>query len=132
VGAHFQLGGKGVHGPGYYLHIEPAGCFVAGGMWMPKTAALQRIREGIVRSPSVWKKARGRLDPDEAGLKRPPRGFDPSHPMIEDIKRKSFTASSPLTEKQVLGRDFMRTFLRDCERIAPLMRFLAGAVGVTW
>ena len=29
VGAHFRFGGKGVHGPGYYLHLEPASCFVA-------------------------------------------------------------------------------------------------------
>ena len=27
--AHFQLGGKGVHGPGFYLHLEPGACFVA-------------------------------------------------------------------------------------------------------
>lgn len=30
AGAHFQLGGKGAHGTGYYLHLEPARCFVAG------------------------------------------------------------------------------------------------------
>ena len=47
VGAHFPFGGKGVHGPGYYLHLEPASCFVAGGMWMPEPADLQRIRERI-------------------------------------------------------------------------------------
>ena len=132
AGSHFQLGGKGVQGPGYYLHLEPAGCFVAGGMWMPEQKALQRIRERIAEGPSEWKNARGKLDHVEDALKRPPRGFDPAHPMIEDIKRKSFTSSVPLTQRQVVGPDFMTAFLRSCEQILPLMKFLASAVGVRW
>jgi hypothetical protein len=52
--------------------------------------------------------------------------------MIEDIKRKSFTGSVRLTDKQVTSTTFMSTFVRDCERISPLMRFLASAAGVEW
>jgi uncharacterized protein (TIGR02453 family) len=131
AGAHFALGG-GVHGPGYYLHLEPEECFVAGGMWMPDPADLQRIRERIAERPSDWKKARGGLNPAEDALKRPPRGFDPDDPMIEDIKRKSFTASVPLTDKQMQRSDLVTTFVRSCEKISPLMRFLAAAVGASW
>jgi hypothetical protein len=43
------------------------------------------------------------------------------------IKCKSFTSSVRLTDKQVTGTSFMTTFLRDCERISPLMAFLASA-----
>jgi uncharacterized protein (TIGR02453 family) len=132
AGAHFQLGRKGVHGPGYYLHLEPGACFVAGGMWMPDPKALQMIRERIADGPAEWKRARGRLDHGEDALKRPPRGFDPEHPMIEDIKRKSFTASRRLTNHQVAGDDFMKTFIGACAEIAPLMKFLAASVGVAW
>lgn len=132
AGAHFQLGGKGVHGPGYYLHLEPGGCFVAGGMWMPEPEVLLAIRQRIADEPAAWRKARGTLDPSEETLKRPPRGFDADHPMIEDIKRKSFTGSVRLTDKQVTSTTFMATFVRDCDRISPLMRFLASASGVPW
>jgi uncharacterized protein (TIGR02453 family) len=132
AGAHFQLGGKGGHGPGYYLHLQPGACFVAGGMWQPEPNALQKIREKIAERPSEWKKARGTLDHGEDSLKRPPRGFEPDHPMIEDIKRKSFTGSVRLTDKQMTGPDFMKTFLRSCGQIAPLMKFLASAVDVRW
>jgi uncharacterized protein (DUF2461 family) len=65
-------------------------------------------------------------------LKRPPRGFDADHPMIEDIKRKSFTGSVRLTDKQVTSTTLMATFVKDCERISPLMKFLASAAGVPW
>ena len=132
AGAHFQLGGKGVHGPGYYLHLEPGECFVAGGMWMPEPEVLQAIRQRIADKPSEWSKARGKLDHSEETLKRPPRGFDADHPMIEDIKRKSFTASLRLSDGQMTGDDVMPTFVKTCKELAPLMRFLAGAVGAKW
>ena len=132
AGAHFPLGGKGAEAPGYYLHLQPGECFVAGGMWMPSPGSLQSIRQAIAAKPTEWKKARGELDHGENTLKRPPRGFDPDHPMIEDIKRKSFTSSVRLTQKQVLAPDFMSTFVAGCRGIAPLMRFLAAAVGAPW
>jgi uncharacterized protein (TIGR02453 family) len=132
AGAHFQLGGKGVHGPGYYLHIEPGSCFVAGGMWMPEPPTLEKIRRRVADKPAEWKKARGTLDHGEAVLKRPPRGFDPDHPMIEDIKRKSFTGSRKLSNKEVLADDFMDGFIDSCRAIAPLMKFLAASAGVPW
>ncbi|MGH3028547.1 MAG: DUF2461 domain-containing protein [Gaiellaceae bacterium] len=132
IGAHFEFGGKGVHGPGYYLHLEPASCFVAGGMWMPEPADLQRIRERISAKPAEWKKAGAKLDHPEDALKRPPRGFDADDPMIEDIKRKSFTSSLRLTDEQMTRPDLVKTFVRSCKQIEPLMKFLASAVGATW
>jgi uncharacterized protein (TIGR02453 family) len=132
AGAHFQAGGKTGGGPGYYLHLEPGQCFVAGGIWMPDSKTLQMIRERIADKPAEWKKSRGALDHGESALKRPPRGFDADNPMIEDIKRKSFTSSMQLKDRQILADDLMQTFLGACKEIAPLMKFLATATGVPW
>ena len=132
VGAHFEFGGKGVHGPGYYLHLEPASCFVAGGMWMPEPSDLQKIRERISAKSADWKKAGAKLDHPEDALKRAPRGFDPDDPMIEDIKRKSFTSSVKLSDRQMTGADLVKTFVRSCKQIEPLMRFLAASLGAKW
>ena len=132
VGIHFPLG-KGLHGPGYYLHLEPNSSFVAAGIWMPQPEQLQQIRERIAAKPAAWRTASGDLDePDENTLKRPPRGFDPDHPMIEDLKRKSFTASLRLSDRQLKRDDAMTTFVGTCRELAPLMRFLAPAVGARW
>ena len=128
--AHFGMG-KGVHGPGYYLHVQPGDCFLAGGMWMPEPPILQSIRERISAKPAEWKKAKGRLDHSEDTLKRPPRGFDADDPMIEDIKRKSFTGSVRLTDQQVQG-DLTKTVVAGCRELAPLMKFLSAAAGVSW
>jgi len=131
VGVHFPLG-KGMATPGYYLHLEPRECFVAAGMWMPPPEQLQQIRTRIADRSADWRKASADLDPDEGALKRPPRGFDPDHPMIEDIKRKSFTASLRLSDGQMVRDDVMQTFAKTCRELVPLMRFLAGAVGASW
>jgi len=131
IGVHFPLG-KGTAAPGYYLHLEPRECMVAAGMWNPEASQLQQIREAIASRPADWRKASGDLGEDESALKRPPRGFDAEHPMIEDIKRKSFTGSLRLSDKQMTGDDVMQTFVRSCKELAPLMRFLARAVGAKW
>ena len=89
-------------------------------MWNPEPKVLDEIRTRIADKPAEWKKARGNLSHGEDALKRPPRGFDPDHPMIEDIKRKSFTTGAKLTNKQVLADDFMSTFIAECRNIAPL------------
>jgi uncharacterized protein (TIGR02453 family) len=131
AGAHFPSGGR-MAGPGYYLHVSPGESFVAGGIWMPEPAVLQKIRERISERPAEWKKARVTLDDTEDVLKRPPRGFDADDPVIEDIKRKSFTGSVPLSEQQMKRADLTKTFIRACREIEPLMRFLAGAAGIRW
>jgi uncharacterized protein (TIGR02453 family) len=128
--AHFRLGGG--DGPGYYLHVAPGASMLGGGMWQPEPAALERIRRRIDERPADWRKARRDLDDHGDSLKRPPRGFDADAPMIEDIKRKSFTASVALSDRQMLGTDLMKTFIRGCERLSPLMAFLSGAVGASW
>ena len=36
----FSHRGKDVHSPGFYLHLEPGGCFAASGLWHPEPATL--------------------------------------------------------------------------------------------
>ena len=35
--------GRDVHGPIFYLHLEPARVFMAGGMWRPEAGALKAV-----------------------------------------------------------------------------------------
>lgn len=132
VGVRFGHGaGKDIHGPGYYLHLAPGEVFMAGGMWRPDPDALRAIREAIVKDPLGWKRARrSPLRHGDASLRRPPRGFDPEHPLIEDLKRTSFTVGAQFTEKQACSPSFPALFVAACRREAPMMRFLAKAVGL--
>lgn len=137
TGMHFRhFMAKDAHAPGFYLHIQPGENFMGVGLWRPETKVAYAIREHIDQNQADWKKAtQGKRFTDVytlAGesLTRPPRGFDPDHPLIDDLKRKDFMASTRLTQKAVTGSDFMKTFTDNCRRAVPLMRFLCNAVGV--
>ena len=135
IGMQFGLssGSKDVHAPGYYLHFEPGGCFVCGGIWQPERIPLLRIREAIVARPEEWKQAtRGLTLSDEDKLSRPPKGFPREHPLMEDLKRKSLIALIDLNEKQICGKKFMNDFTKSTQKMAPLVEFLAKAMGMKW
>jgi uncharacterized protein (DUF2461 family) len=83
----------------------------------------------IVADPEQWAKVTRKLEPEGDSLKRPPRGFEPNHPFIGDIKRKDFVASVGLTEVQVCGPKFMRDFAAACRTMLPLVVFTTRALG---
>jgi len=76
---------KDVHAPGFYLHLEPGGCFVGVGIWHPDGPTLAAIRTALVADPPGWTGAIGDRAFKRAftlggdALKRPPQGFDPGH-----------------------------------------------------
>jgi hypothetical protein len=89
--------------------------FMGAGLWHPGADALRAIREAIVKDPLAWKHAsRSGLSHDEASLKRPPRGFDRDHPLIEDLKRLSLTTGAEFTERQACTPDFPARFVAAC------------------
>jgi uncharacterized protein (TIGR02453 family) len=120
------------HAPGFYLHLEPGTCFVGAGLWHPDTAMLVRIRDAIVADAAAWRRARRGLKLEGGMLNRPPRGYDPDHPFIDDLRRKDFIAGGSFTDARVCGPRFMRDFVGECRRISPLVEFLTKAVGQKW
>lgn len=115
--------------PGYYLHLEPGQVFMGAGMWRPSSGTLTAIRIAIAENPSGWKRAtRAGLAHGESSLKRPPRGFDPNHPLIEDLKRTSFTVGARFTETEACSAEFPSLFVSACRREAPLVKFLGDAM----
>ena len=121
-----------VHGPGFYLHLEPGTVFVAGGMWRPDAASLAKIRDAMVASPARWRKAIAGLTLGGEQLKRAPRGYDPEHPLVDDLRRTDFITSVTLSEKRACAPGFIDDVDGGCRKAAPLMGFLAKAVGLAW
>ena len=130
IGFHPRGVPKGPLVAGLYLHVHPKESFIAAGVWQPEPAILSRIRDAIVERPGDWTKARQvGLDEDEGALKKAPKGFDPEHKHVEDLRRKSFTASAPLTPKQVASDELPKLLVAQEKRMRPLNAFLAAAVG---
>jgi len=137
VGIHFRHRvGRDVHAPGFYVHIEPKELFLGAGIWHPDSTALTGIRERIAEEPEVWKKVRDnrsfRKHFELAGdqLKRPPRGYDKEHPMIEDLKRKDFIGVTSYDAKDIESRDFVKLVMSRFKATQALMRFLCESLSL--
>ena len=131
VGMYFphKQAGRDVHAPCYYLHLEPGGCFVGGGLWHPDTPTLRAVRNAIVERPDAWRRVRraGILEDGDA-LISAPRGYDAAHPFIDDLKRKDFVGSMPVAESRICGPRLLEEFTEACRRMRPLIEFLTEAV----
>ncbi len=135
---HFRhAAGKDVHAPGFYMHFAPGDVMFGGGMWMPPTDALAKVRDAIAKNPAAWKKVKTdktfakRFDGiDGDALTRPPRGYDPTHPFIEDIKRKSFFAMEEGDMKLASAPKLVDAVAETFKAASPLMKFLCKAQGV--
>lgn len=135
VAAHFGSS-KGMDScaPAYYLRIEPGNSRIGAGLWHPDSAALDKIRNAIVAKSARWHQitsgaefgAGCRMAGDS--LKRPPRGFDPNHPLIEDLKRKDFVISPALTDEEVCAPDLLDHVTNAFRVAAPFVQFLVEAV----
>ncbi len=137
TGLHFRHDrAKDAHAPGFYLHIQPGEVFMGVGIWHPDSGTLGKIREAIVEKPDAWKRTVGgkrfreRFELEGDSLKRPPRGIDPEHPCIEDLKRKDFIGVTRLTEKDVVSPGFLKQFATLCRDGSGLVRYLCEAVEV--
>jgi uncharacterized protein (TIGR02453 family) len=138
VGCQFRhTAGKNAHAPGFYLHLEPDNVFFGGGVWMPPNPILNQIRERIVAKPDEWRsifqnksflRRFGELRGDS--LKRAPRGFDPEHPLIDDLKRKSFIAMQEADESMATSEAFIDEVELAFNTTAPMMAFISRSLGL--
>jgi uncharacterized protein (TIGR02453 family) len=137
TGMHFRhAAAENAYAPGYYLHLEPRNCFMGVGIWHPDTAAANLVRARIASEPQEWTDAVG--DPRFAelfaltgdSLKRPPRGFQADHPLVEDLKRKDFIATAKLRQSEVTSGSLIDDFEGRCRLATPFMRFICRGLGV--
>lgn len=124
------------HTPSIYLAFQPRGSYMGVGSWRPDGGTALAIRRAIVDRPDVWEKAVRSEEFREVftlvgdRLKRPPRGFDPGHPFVDDLRRKDFAGAAPLTQDMITSAELMERFVGHARRAASLLEFLAQASGV--
>ena len=130
--------GKTAHAPGFYLHLAPDEIFAGVGIWRPDSATLKRIRDRIAVRRTDWENAvrapEFAQEFELAGdsLKRPPKGFDPEDPHIEDLKRKDHVATFPFTEEEATEAGFIESFTDACSKSSSYMQFLTTAAGLPY
>lgn len=139
AGIHFRHEqAKDVHAPGFYLHLEPNQVFVGVGIWHPDNKTLGKIRDAIVDDPERWIAAKTdepfsrTFELQGDSLKRAPKGYDPDHPQIVDLRRKDFIGVTSYSEVDACRPDFIDEFAGCCHRATPFVKFLTEAIGLPW
>jgi uncharacterized protein (TIGR02453 family) len=130
-GAFFVGSGKNSGQAGYYLHIEPDGCFLGGGIYMPPAPVLKKIRDeiyhnfnsfqGIIEAPA-FKKYFGTIS--GAKLTRPPKGYDSNFEGMDFLKYKDFTMIYPVNNEFFLQKEGMKKLMEIYIAMKPFNEFL--------
>jgi uncharacterized protein (TIGR02453 family) len=120
--------------PSFYLHIEPHACFAGGGLWHPEAPTLARIRAFLDENPAAWKKAtrsrafRAHFTFHGESLVRAPRGFDPAHELLEDLKRRSQAAGRGFPDALATSDELLPFVADTFARAAPMVDYLCAAL----
>jgi uncharacterized protein (TIGR02453 family) len=137
MSASINPGGKKSNIPGYYFHLEPDACFLAGSVYMPMPDVLKAIRQEIDYNPlplinvlksASFKKEFNGLD-EEDKLKNPPKGFNKDHAHSEILKNKHFIVSQKFENKVILKKEGLIKTLDSFKAMYPFLDYLRKAIG---
>lgn len=116
----------------YYVHIEPNGqSFIGGGMYNPSPEQLIKFRQEIdynanafrsIIDQAAFKKAFG--EPQGESLKNAPKGFDPMHPDIDLLKKKSMFFWHHFSDLEVVDDQFIDLVTSHAKILKPYLDFL--------
>jgi len=138
MGAYMSRGGKKSLFGGYYFHCQPGRSFMGGGLWMPMSTELTKVRQEIDYNFTAFKKiigskkfraVYGDLSRDaEYILTRVPKGYEPHNPAADYLKLKSFVAMTPLKESDLTSKDLTKKVLSAFETLQPLLEFINQSI----
>lgn len=136
MGAGFSPNGKLIEEPGYYIHLEPGRCFIAGGIYMPNPVNLSKVRQEIDyngerlekimkdRKFKKWFKDFSEFDK----LKTVPKGYPKDHPRLDWLKHKTFIVSHSFTDVQAKDKEYLKQLVEAAKAMKPLVEFLKEAM----
>ena len=131
--------GRRGHSPAYYFQVDHEGkLFIAGGVWMPETERLNRIRAYIATFP---RRLQDVLDDptfratfetlDGPRLTRPPKGYDETTPLLEMVKLKSFTVGREVDARTLNDETAAPLIVDTFRAMYPFIAWLRDALGYT-
>ncbi len=136
MGAWITQAGRKSPGPGYYIHLQPGGSFLAAGVYMPEPDQLKKIRNEIyynltefnliLHEKKLTKYSTGLSENEK--MKMPPRDFPKDFPGIELLKYKHYTLSYPLRDEMVASEHFHEVVLMAFKTMYPFNTFLRRAL----
>lgn len=134
-GMYIVPGGKKSGNAGYYLHLDPAGSFIAGGIHNPQSLELKKLRWYIFENINSFIKIieapdfkNNFVELKGEKLKNPPKDFDKNFEHIEYLKFKAFTVIHPIDIKFIQNDKFIDKTVEIFEAMFPFINYLNKAL----
>lgn len=124
-GAYINAKGRKALHSGYYLHMEPGSCLLAGGAWCLPSPVLRAVRQSVADEMDEFRSIVE--SPDfrtcfpvigESRLKRLPKGFAADFPYPQYVQPKDYSVCHTV-EDDFFGSD---GWLDEMERVFRLMK----------
>ncbi len=131
MSAAIASGGRKGEGRSYYLQIQPDNeSFIGGGLYMPDSAQLGKIRDDFVDGRRGFRKIInvpkfkeyfGEVQGE--ALKTTPKGYPKDHPDMDLLRMKQFLATHAMTDSQIALPDLADHILDVCATIKPFVNY---------
>ena len=130
-GAYIVPGGKKIGLAGYYFHIDPDECFIAGGIWHPSTDSLKKLRKEIyenideflsILNDKEFSKHFDKIYGEK--LVNPPSGYPADFPHIDILKYKDYNIYKEFSCQNLFTTNIIDYAARMYKLIYPFNRFI--------
>ncbi len=127
-----SAGGRKSQRGGYYLHLDPDGCFIGLGVWCPPPPLLKALRQSVydnidelneIRHSAGFSKYFDTFY-EEDKLKTVPAGFPKDFPDAELLKLKHYLVEYKLSEDELKSPNFITDIASIAKSGYPLNKFL--------
>ena len=134
MGGYINAKGKKSFHCGYYVHLEPGNCMLAGGSWCMPTQILKAVRQSIWDNLDEYRDIVE--DPDfkryfpvigMERLKTAPKGFSKDSPYIDYVKPKDFTVTYNIPDsfyQDISFLDHIEEVFRQLKRFADFTNYI--------
>lgn len=129
--AYMAAGGRKSLRAGYYLHIEPNGCFISGGIYCPEKDILKALRKTINENLEEWDEIVTQVKPyfpelygEQDKLKKVPSGFSPDAAAADWLKYKHYIFSRSLNDDFYNQKEIVPTIVTFFNHAAELNKFI--------
>lgn len=137
-GASIKRGGRKSLYAGYYFHCSPGESFVGGGLWMPDTGELKKVRQEIdynwdeFQSIITEKNFKKIFDDiykgGDVSLSTLPKGYEKDNPAINYLKLKSFIAETKIADEDLTKATLHKKTVAAFQALQPLLEFINRAL----
>lgn len=127
-----SAGGRKSRRAGYYLHLDPDGCFVGSGVWGPEPNVLKALRQSVFDNIDELNEIRNNPEFshyfkeffDEDKLKNVPPGFPKDFPDAELLKLKHYLVDFKFNDTHLISENFVQIVAGILKCAYPLNQFL--------